>query len=184
MVTNGVLTATRFSVNSQNIRRAQSTQMSSLSGLSKGDSLFGQALPRRGKRASATGLSTTALEQSVFQKINQYRKQKGLAALTLNVTITQQARQHSQNMARSRSMTHNGFESRASVIRKTIPYRAAAENVAYNMGYGNPDTQAIDGWLKSAGHLRNIQGNYNLTGIGVAKNAQNEYFFTQIFIKR
>jgi uncharacterized protein YkwD len=27
-----------------------------------------------------------------------------------------------------------------------------------------------------------MEGNYNLTGIGVAKNAEGEYYFTQLFI--
>lgn len=63
-----------------------------------------------------------------------------------------------------------------------IPYRAAAENVAYNRGYTDPVAKAVEGWLNSSGHRRNIEGNYNLTGIGVAKNSQGAYYFTQIFI--
>lgn len=126
-----------------------------------------------------------ALEQSVHQQVNQYRKSKNLPPLTLNSTIIQQARNHSQAMANGTvPFSHDGFESRVKEIGKTISYRSAAENVAYNQGYTNPDKQAVEGWIKSAGHQRNMVGNFDLTGIGVSKNAKGEYYFTQIFIKR
>jgi uncharacterized protein YkwD len=137
-----------------------------------------------GRRATPTVTSTAAMERSILQQINQYRQQKKLPLLATNSTITQQARQHSRSMASSRVMSHDGFSTRVANIGKAIAYRSAAENVAYNMGYSTPERQAVEGWLKSTGHRQNIEGNYNLTGIGVAKNAQGEYYFTQIFIKR
>ncbi len=80
--------------------------------------------------------------------------------------------------------SHQGFEQRVSIIRRQIPYQAAAENVAFNQGYSNPAEQAVEGWIKSDGHRVNIEGQYNLTGIGIVKNAKNEYYFTQLFINR
>ena len=77
---------------------------------------------------------------------------------------------------------HDGFEQRVQALAKAIPYKAAAENVADNQGYNDPATQAVQGWLKSDGHRRNIEGQYNLTGIGIALNANGEYYFTQIFV--
>ena len=79
---------------------------------------------------------------------------------------------------------HAGFEQRVEAINRIIPYRTAAENVAFNKGYSNPTQQAIEGWIKSNGHRINIEGQYNLTGIGVVKNAKGEYYFTQIFIRK
>jgi uncharacterized protein YkwD len=152
-------------------------------GRSKSKAPLSQSLTRTNRRATASS-SMATLEQSVFQQINQYRQQQGLAPLTLNSTITGQARQHSKNMANSRTLSHNGFNTRVQTISKTIAVRGAAENVAYNAGFSNPAAQAVNGWLKSSGHLKNIMGNYNLTGVGVAKNSQGEFYFTQIFIKR
>lgn len=154
-----------------------------LGGSTRNQSPLDQSLTRANKRA-ASNRSTANLERSVLQQINQYRQRNGLSPLTTNATIAQQARRHSQNMANSRSLNHNGFEARIQTISKTIPYRGAAENVAFNAGFSNPAAQAVNGWLKSSGHLQNIMGNFNLTGIGVAKNSQNEYYFTQIFIQR
>ena len=125
------------------------------------------------------------LEQSVYNQVNQHRATLGLPPLTLDARISEQARIHSQNMASGKvSFSHQGFNQRVQAIAQTIPYNAAAENIAYNQGYGNPDTQAVQGWLKSPGHRTNIQGQYNLTGIGIARNAKGEYYFTQIFIQR
>ena len=122
-----------------------------------------------------------AVEQAVHNRINEYRATRGLPPLSVDERITREARIHSQNMASGKvPFGHNGFSQRVQAI--AIPYRASAENVAYNRGYSNPDVRAVDGWLESSGHLKNIQGNYNLTGIGVAKNAQGAYYFTQIFI--
>ncbi|WP_138497234.1 CAP domain-containing protein [Nostoc sp. PA-18-2419] len=122
----------------------------------------------------------TELEKSVFEQINRYRASKGLSKLTLNASITRQARIHSQNMAQGKTpFSHRGFEGRVKAI--TIPYNSAAENVAFNLGYSNPAAEAVSGWVKSPGHLKNIKGNYNLTGIGVATNSQGEVYLTQMF---
>lgn len=128
--------------------------------------------------------STQALQQAVHAQINQYRTGRGLPPLRLDARISQQALVHSQAMASGQvPFSHNGFQQRVQAIARTITYSSAAENVAYNQGYKKPDQQAVQGWLKSPGHLKNIQGQFDLTGIGVARNAKGEYYFTQIFIR-
>ena len=125
----------------------------------------------------------TDLVQQVHQQINEYRKSLNLAPLKLNAQISKQAKNHSEKMARGVvKFSHKGFENRIEALADDISYRSAAENVAQNMGYDDPASQAVTGWIKSEGHRQNIVGNYNLTGIGVAKNQQGEYYFTQIFI--
>jgi uncharacterized protein YkwD len=124
------------------------------------------------------------LEQSIFEQINQYRAERGLPSLILNAEISEQARLHSEEMATSRNLSHDGFDQRAEVISQSIPFRSAAENVAFNRGFADPGTQAVTGWIDSSGHRENIEGNFDLTGIGVAQNAQGEYYFTQLFVLR
>jgi uncharacterized protein YkwD len=124
-----------------------------------------------------------ALEQSVYQQINQYRRSRGLPVLAWDERISQQARQHSQSMANgSVPFSHNGFEERLRAIASQVSYNNAAENVAFNQGFANPDNQAVQGWITSLGHRRNLEGQFNLTGIGVAQNSQGQYYFTQIFV--
>jgi uncharacterized protein YkwD len=123
------------------------------------------------------------LEKAIFQKINQYRRSQNLPTLKFDDRLSEQARIHSQAMASKEvPFSHDRFEERTNAIAKAIDYRSIAENVAYNQGFGDPATRAIDGWLKSPSHRQNIESNFNLTGIGVAKNARNEYYFTQIFV--
>jgi len=164
-----------------------------LSSCSSSDEVFGnisQPLPPDTPPSSTVSQGTTStefasLEQSVHQQINQYRKSRNLPPLTLNTSITEQARIHSEAMASGRvPFSHNGFEGRVKAFSKSISYSSAGENVAYNQGYSNPDQQAVQGWLESPGHLENIVGDFDHTGIGVTKNAKGEYYFTQIFIKR
>jgi uncharacterized protein YkwD len=122
-----------------------------------------------------------AIEQAIFDQINQYRVNKGLSLLTRSSQIDDRARIHSQNMASAKvGFGHQNFSDRVKAT--GIRYKAAAENVAYNQGYSDPATQAVQGWLKSPGHKANIEGKYNQTGIGVAVNSKGEVYFTQIFI--
>lgn len=131
---------------------------------------------------TTTTNSVTAIEKAVYDQVNQYRASKGLPPLTANTPMSEQARIHSQNMANGRlPFGHQGFQQRVTAV--AIPYSSAAENVAYNQGYSDPATQAVQGWIKSTGHRQNMEGNFNLTGIGVATNAKGQYYFTQMFIR-
>ena len=40
----------------------------------------------------------------------------------------------------------------------------------------------MTGWLQSPGHRRNIEGDFDLTGIGIVRVAAGTYFFTQLFV--
>lgn len=157
------------------------------SGLISCDASIADIFPAR-ETDTATSIASgpyNTLEQSTHQQINQYRQTRKLPPLILDPRISEQARAHSQAMASGKvPFSHQGFEQRVGAIRRVIPDRASAENVAFNQGYSNPEQQAIQGWIKSPGHRINIEGEYNLTGIGIAKNAKGEYYFTQIFIRR
>lgn len=122
------------------------------------------------------------IESEVLDQINQYRVSKGLSTLTASEPITREARKHSRNMANGIvPFGHEGFEAR---IQATgIAYLSAAENVAYNYGYADPASIAVNGWILSQGHRQNIEGNFNLTGIGVIENDSGTFYLTQIFMR-
>ncbi len=128
-------------------------------------------------------VSLNELESAVHEEINNYRRSKGLRPLRLDSRISRQARIHSEDMARGEvPFSHDGFKTRIKIINRQISYRRAAENVAFNQGFADPADRAVLGWLKSSGHRRNIEGNFDLTGIGVSKGRGGAYYFTQIFI--
>ncbi len=149
-----------------------------------------QPLPAENAPSSTVSEAPTsnefaAMEQAVHQQVNQYRQSLNLSPLSLDSRISQQARLHSQAMAKGQvPFSHNGFEGRVKAIGQSIPFRTAAENVAYNMGYSDPVRQAVQGWIESPGHRKNMEGKFDLTGIGVTKNAKGEYYLTQLFFKR
>jgi uncharacterized protein YkwD len=126
----------------------------------------------------------TSLELATYNLVNKYRQSHNLPPLVADPAISAEAKAHSEQMARSGNMSHDGFNDRVASVSKTIVYRSAAENVAYNMGSGQPDLVAVQGWIESPGHQHNMVGRFDLTGIGVAKNAKGEYYFTQIFIRK
>ncbi|MCC5623667.1 CAP domain-containing protein [Nostoc sp. CHAB 5715] len=131
---------------------------------------------------STVKVDTAALEEAVFKQINDYRVSQKLPKLTRNSAIDNQARIHSQDMAnRKVPFGHTGFSERVKAV--GIPYKTAGENVASNYGYSDSVTTAVQGWLKSPGHLANIKGNYEKTGIGVVSNSRGEIYFTQIFFR-
>ncbi|MBW4596593.1 MAG: CAP domain-containing protein [Brasilonema angustatum HA4187-MV1] len=153
----------------------------------------GQTLPKKSDQNQVLSMSSprltlpvtvksTDLERSVFDQINRYRASKGLPKLLLSPKISRQARLHSLNMAKGKvPFSHQGFRRRVGAI--PIRCRSAGENVAFNLGYSDPAEEAVTGWIHSSGHLANIKGNYNMTGIGVATNSQGKVYLTQIFLR-
>jgi uncharacterized protein YkwD len=105
--------------------------------------------PKSLATTNAKMLNITDLEKSVHERVNQYRASRKLPPLTLNSSMIEQARIHSQNMANGKvPFSHNGFQQRVDAIGKSITYRAAAENVAYNLGFSDPGRNAVEGWIK------------------------------------
>ncbi|NCI46028.1 CAP domain-containing protein [Sediminibacterium soli] len=127
--------------------------------------------------------STTNMEASILSYINAYRRSKGLPNLQTSGAAEQQAELHSRNMATGRtSFGHDGFQQRVKNIAAALGFvSASAENVAYG---SRTARQVVDGWLNSSGHRRNIEGNYNLTGIGVSADRNGVLYFTQLFVRK
>lgn len=121
-------------------------------------------------------------QQMVLDEVNRYRVSKGLNKLALNENISKEARQHSLDMAEKNiKFGHQGFDKRITHIKPHIPaFGGGAENIAC---FKLPPKKVVQKWLTSRGHKRNIEGRYNLTGIGVAQDKKGWIYYTQIFVK-
>lgn len=129
--------------------------------------------------------SIIALEEETHKQVNQYRISQNKPPLRLDPRISSEARLFSEKMAQGKAaFSHDGFEERVKAIEKLIPLVTAGENLAFNQGYNDPVRVAVEGWIKSPGHQDNMVGDFDLTGIGIAKNAKGEYYFTQLFVKK
>ncbi len=126
--------------------------------------------------------STATISREILFYVNQFRQSKGLPLLRANSYISSVALGHSRDMLTGKSpFGHDGFRQRIDRISgKLGRLHVAAENVASGpMGA----REVVDGWLHSPGHRRNIIGDFELTGIGVAEAANGMIYFTQIFVK-
>lgn len=123
---------------------------------------------------------TQPRSSDILRYVNEYRHKKGLAPLQANSFISSVALRHSRDMLSGRTpFGHDGFHERIDRIRKHLgPIRVAAENVASGPMSAR---EVVDGWLHSPGHRRNIEGNFKLTGIGLARRGDGMIYFTQIF---
>jgi len=133
-------------------------------------------------RTITSASTAPGLEADILALVNKYRKSKGLMALQENVVIEAEARRHSMAMATNRiPFGHDGFNIRSKIITSKVPgTNAVAENVAFGSSTAK---EVVDGWLNSAGHKKNIEGNYTFTGIGVARDKNAKLFYTQIFAR-
>jgi len=113
------------------------------------------------------------LERVLLERINAHRASRRLPPLVLDERLTAAARLHSAAMASGQApFGHSRF---------ARSLGSAGENVAMNQGYAEPDLQAFSDWLTSPPHRRNLEGNRRLTGVGIARSEEGEYYFTQIF---
>ncbi|RYU97124.1 CAP domain-containing protein [Emticicia agri] len=125
----------------------------------------------------------TAMEQSILEEVNAYRATKKLKPMQMMPLITEAAMKHSKDMGRGRvPFGHDGFDDRMDkIMRKIDKANACAENVAFGKFTAK---EVVKRWIQSPGHRKNIEGNYNLTGIGVVRGKDGYPYFTQIFINQ
>jgi uncharacterized protein YkwD len=124
--------------------------------------------------------SPADLDADILTYTNQFRKAKGLPALTLQNDLSEIATRHSRNMADGRTrFGHDGFAKRSKEAAKYLSMlRAFAENVAFGPMTGK---EVVEGWKNSPGHRKNMLGNFKYIGIGTATRKDGTIYFTQIF---
>ena len=122
------------------------------------------------------------MSTDILSYVNEYRRSKGLPALQPNSFISSVALGHSRDMLSGKSpFGHDGFRDRINLISKRLgKLHVAAENVASGPMSAR---EVVDGWLHSPGHRRNIEGDFRLTGIGLAFRKDGNIYFTQIFTR-
>ena len=132
-------------------------------------------------------LSPELLEQEVYHRVNAYRRSRGLSQQALDPRMSELAREHSRWMASSRGqLSHRGSEKRFRKLQsEPVMLVSFAENVAYNLGHADPAGVAVNGWIRSSGHHRNMtRRDDQLTGIGAARAKDGSWYFTQLFGER
>ena len=122
------------------------------------------------------------MEQDILALVNRHRRSIGLNSLQLSVAESRVAARHSFNMASGVvPFGHQDLKKRMELIASQVGYISmTGENVAF----GQMDArEVVAGWLNSPGHKRNIEGDFTLTGIGIAKDSKGMIYYTQIFTR-
>lgn len=132
---------------------------------------------------TATNGDYSAFQKKVVDLVNAERAKNGLKPLTMNAELSKVATLKSQDMAKLNYFDHNSptYGSPFDMMKKFgISYRTAGENIA--MGQSSPE-QVMQGWMNSPGHRANIlKSSFTQIGVGVAKNANGQLYWTQQFI--
>ncbi|MEP7277655.1 MAG: CAP domain-containing protein [Bacteroidota bacterium] len=128
-------------------------------------------------------ISTSTMNADIINEVNEYRKTKGLPPLHLLAIAASEAAKHSKNMAAKKlAFGHAGFNQRAIAIADELHGTSSTgENIAFGK---MTSRQVIEAWLKSPDHKANIEGNFNYTGVGVAKDSRGVVYYTQLFVKK
>lgn len=133
--------------------------------------------------------SAGAIEQQVFAMINSERVKNGLNELEWSESVAAVARLHSEDMARVKFFSHRGsdgsmVDDRADRLGLGV-WRSIGENIAYMRGYDDPAELAVQKWLESSAHRKNLLGpNWKETAVGVAVTSDGTYYMTEVFLLR
>jgi len=132
--------------------------------------------------SNVSNLSMTADEETIFNLVNEVRKEAGLSELKLDKELLRVARIKSQDMVDNNYFSHNSptYGTPFQMIKNFgISYKSAGENIA---GHSTAKA-AFEAWMNSSGHKANILGSsFNYTGIGVVKSPRYGLILTQMFI--
>lgn len=131
------------------------------------------------------GSPLRTLEHRVHERVNRHRSEAGLAPLRSHSGFDDIARRHSQRMAAGEvTFGHTGLDERQAEVERLVSLSRLAENLSEH-----PEArleavpeEAVALWLESPGHRTNLEGSFDLTGIGAAANSEGSVFLTQIFV--
>ncbi|MFD1535514.1 CAP domain-containing protein [Nonomuraea guangzhouensis] len=140
------------------------------------------ATPER--KASITSVGTS-LENEVVRLTNAERAKGGCKPLKHDARLRKAAFGHSADMAKNDYFDHDSQDGRDMVDRMRaagFTGSAWAENIA--MGQRSA-AEVVRTWMNSDGHRQNIMNcSYTLIGVGAAKDAQGQLYWTQDFAAR
>ena len=148
--------------------------------------LFVVAVWMLGQRSVADEpkLELSEQEKTVLELTNKARVAEKLPPLKPNAALFEAAPAHSANMAKQDKLEHKLDDKRVGDRATAAGYDWS--EIAENIGYTDEGTaeDIVNGWLKSEGHRKNLL-NPAVTeiGVGVAKNAKGEWYYTQVFGK-
>jgi uncharacterized protein YkwD len=131
--------------------------------------------------------SATETEARTWELMNARRISAGLPTLQWDEQLVGLARMHSASMASGKYFSHQdqqgGFvDDRASRL-GINNWLAIGENIAFMKGYPDPASMAVEKWMLSPSHKKNILNTgWRQSAIGMAVADDGAVYFTQVFM--
>ncbi|TYB79866.1 CAP domain-containing protein [Bizionia myxarmorum] len=124
---------------------------------------------------------TKTIEIEIMELINDYRLTKGLNPLNNVAIIKAQAFSHTDYMIVKNNVSHDNFLQRKLNLESSL----GASNVSENVAYGFTSAQTVvTAWLKSESHKANIEGDFTDFELSADQNAEGNWYYTNIFVKK
>ncbi len=120
------------------------------------------------------------VEQELLVMVNDYRNSLGYSSLNFSEVAYDYANDHTDYMIAKGTINHDNFSARASKISSEVNASVVAENVAKDYTSAK---KAFDEWMASAGHRKNIEGDFSHTAVSVKKDKAGNFYYTQLFYK-
>jgi len=135
-------------------------------------------------RAADEKVKLSTEEEKIIELVNKARAEEKLPPLKANKRLMEAAQKHSANMARQEKMEHTLDDKTPAdrIKAESYLYAKCGENIAAGEAW---KIEAVhDAWMKSEGHRANIlDKDYTEIGVGLAKSAKGEMYYTQVFGK-
>lgn len=115
-------------------------------------------------------------QNQAFAATNKHRVEHDRVRLRKQDCVQRYAVRQAKRMARQERMFHQDL----GTVLRACRLSTAGENVAY--GYPTGKSVVNQGWMRSAGHRRNILSpSFRLMGIGARKGADGRWYAAQVF---
>ncbi|HSE20994.1 MAG TPA: CAP domain-containing protein [Pyrinomonadaceae bacterium] len=129
------------------------------------------------------------IERHAFDETNRARLKNGLTPFVWDAVLCRMARAHSEDMGRHNFFSHvnpdgQRLKDRAQAA-GILHFTLIGENIAYNLGYDDPGTFAVERWMLSPKHRANIlDEHFNAMAVGTFVAPDGSVYLTQTFIQR
>tara|TARA_Y100000034_G_scaffold129820_1_gene187002 strand:- start:2116 stop:2538 length:423 start_codon:yes stop_codon:yes gene_type:complete len=132
------------------------------------------------------GWQTQPSERNLLNEINAYRSQYGKTAearqpVYTNGALSQAAQSHANYMAQTGNFSHRG-EGRSTPATRASSFGYKWTAIAENIAWGQSSVQeAVRTWAGSFGHNRNMLGDFQHIGIGIAADQNGRIYWVTVF---
>lgn len=130
--------------------------------------------------------SIAEMETTVRQRINEIRRKRDLKPLEENEKLARLARAYSRRMAQKGFFSHTDPSGETAVDRARsadLSFALLGENIFKSVNAPDPVKLAVQGWMDSPGHRKNIlRPGFTQTGVGIWREGKT-YHYTQLFMR-